>query len=137
MEILPIGARFEPTSGQRSMLEQSGLSEKDFLQVLVAQLRNQNPLKPKDDGEFISQLAQFDQLRSLNKINATLQAFSQLSMLGQASSLLGREVVAASPTTGGTITGVVESIEVAEGVPYLKVAGERIGVTAVHEVHPL
>lgn len=137
MEILPIGALFEPTSGQKSMLEQSRLSEQDFLRVLVAQLRNQNPLKPKDDGEFISQLAQFDQLSSLNQINQTLQAFSQLSMLGQASSLLGREVVAVSPATGATITGVVEGIAVAAGVPYLNVAGEHIGVAAVLEVHPL
>lgn len=45
-----------------------------FLQLLVAQLKGQNPLDPKDGTEFVSQLAQFSSLEELINIRTTLEA---------------------------------------------------------------
>ncbi len=69
MEILPIGAQFEPNAGQQSLGDASTLGQEDFLQVLVAQLRNQNPLEPQSDSDFFAQIALFEQLASLNRID--------------------------------------------------------------------
>ena len=44
-----------------------------FLQLLVAQLKGQNPLDPKDGTEFVSQLAQFSSLEELVNIRTTLE----------------------------------------------------------------
>ncbi|MFB3776031.1 MAG: flagellar hook assembly protein FlgD [Bryobacteraceae bacterium] len=45
----------------------------DFLQLLVAQIKNQNPLNPADGVEFLSQLAQFSQLEQLINIRTQLE----------------------------------------------------------------
>src|SRR5438128_12290169 len=50
-----------------------------FLQLLVAQLKGQNPLDPKDGTEFVSQLAQFSSLEELINIRTTLDTISKTS----------------------------------------------------------
>jgi len=48
----------------------------DFLKLLVAQIRNQNPLNPADGVEFLSQLAQFSQLEQLINIRTELEGLA-------------------------------------------------------------
>ena len=48
----------------------------DFLKLLVAQIRNQNPLNPADGVEFLTQLAQFSQLEQLINIRAELEGLA-------------------------------------------------------------
>ncbi len=48
----------------------------DFLRLLVAQIRNQNPLNPADGIEFLSQLAQFSQLEQLIGIRTQLETLT-------------------------------------------------------------
>jgi flagellar basal-body rod modification protein FlgD len=50
-----------------------------FLQLLVAQLKGQNPLDPKDGTEFVSQLAQFSSLEELINIRTSLESIQQAS----------------------------------------------------------
>ena len=50
-----------------------------FLKLLVAQLKGQNPLDPKDGTEFVSQLAQFSSLEELINIRTTLDTISKTS----------------------------------------------------------
>jgi flagellar basal-body rod modification protein FlgD len=50
-----------------------------FLQLLVAQLKGQNPLDPKDGTEFIQQLAQFSSLEELINIRTSLETISKAS----------------------------------------------------------
>ena len=130
METLPIGAAFEPQAGQASLPEGSRLDEQDFLQVMVAQLRNQNPLEPQSDSDFISVIAQFDQLGALRQISESLAALTEFSALGQASTLLGRDVLAdvGTPTP---LRGVVDAVEMRDGVPVLVIGEGLIPLSAV------
>jgi flagellar basal-body rod modification protein FlgD len=57
--------------------EAAALGKDAFLQLLVTQLRNQDPTQPKADGEFIAQLAQFSSLEQLTQIQKTLDAISK------------------------------------------------------------
>ena len=45
------------------------LGQNEFLKLMIAELNNQNPLDPKDNGEFIAQLAQFSQVEGLERLN--------------------------------------------------------------------
>ena len=48
------------------------LGKDAFLQLLVTQLKNQNPLSPQDNGAFVAQLAQFSSLEGINTLNLSL-----------------------------------------------------------------
>src|SRR2546422_6151975 len=63
-----------PTSSSSLVPQNKSEQQKSqFLQLLVAQLKQQNPLDPKDGTEFISQLAQFSSLEELINIRTTLE----------------------------------------------------------------
>jgi flagellar basal-body rod modification protein FlgD len=93
----------------------SALGKDAFLQLLVTQLKNQDPLSPTDNTQFVSQMAQFSSLESMQNLNTTVDSLAttyQSSQALQASSLVGRSVVVATdsavldPTKG--ITGSVD-----------------------------
>ncbi|WP_339079539.1 flagellar hook assembly protein FlgD [Pseudomonas sp. TMP9] len=72
------------------------LGKNEFLNLLVAQLNNQNPLEPQSNGEFIAQLAQFSQVEGIEKLNTSMGSLVtgyQSSQALQASSLVGRKVI--------------------------------------------
>ncbi|WP_411392038.1 flagellar hook assembly protein FlgD [Pseudomonas sp. MPB23] len=72
------------------------LGKDAFLQLLVTQLKNQNPLSPQDNGEFVAQLAQFSSLEGINTLNDSVNAISSnfsSSQALQASSLVGRSII--------------------------------------------
>jgi flagellar basal-body rod modification protein FlgD len=79
----------------------SALGKDEFLNLLVTQLKYQNPLEPMDDTEFVAQLAQFSSLEQLSNINTSLESSAQLDyVLSQtiantmATTLIGKEVIA-------------------------------------------
>ena len=72
------------------------LGKNEFLNLLVAQLNNQNPLEPQGNGEFIAQLAQFSQVEGIEKLNTSMGSMLssfQSSQALHASSLVGRKVI--------------------------------------------
>ncbi|NQD94923.1 flagellar hook assembly protein FlgD [Pseudomonas sp. CrR25] len=75
------------------------LGKNEFLNLLVAQLNNQNPLEPQGNGEFIAQLAQFSTVEGVEKLNTSMESLLsgyQSSQALQASSLVGRKVIVPS-----------------------------------------
>lgn len=86
---------------QRSM--KKALGKDDFLQLLVVQLRNQDPLHPMQDDQFLAQLAQFSALEQMNNVSAT-------TGMSAAVQLLGRKVTGPERVTGKTLTGVVTGV---------------------------
>jgi len=80
------------------------LGKDDFMKLLLAQLKNQDPLKPVEGTEFTAQLAQFSSLEQLSNLNAELktQSVNQMTMgYAQSVNMIGKEVVA---NTGDTVS---------------------------------
>ena len=74
------------------------LGQSDFLSLLVAQLKNQDPLNPSDPTQFTAQLAQFSQLEQLFNLNSTLAGLTTAQGSSEklaALSLIGQDVVVA------------------------------------------
>lgn len=72
------------------------LGKDAFLQLLVTQLKNQDPLSPQDNGAFVAQLAQFSSLEGITTLNSTVSSIASnynSSQALQASSLVGRSVI--------------------------------------------
>lgn len=90
-----------------------GLSFESLLQIILTQLTYQDPLKPMENFEFVSQLAQFSQIQQGQVISDRLQQLVTAQATGQATSLLGRRVdISAS---NRTITGIVTAITLSNG----------------------
>jgi flagellar basal-body rod modification protein FlgD len=70
------------TTATKTKTSNDELGKDAFLNLLVTQLRNQNPLDPMDDKEFISQMAQFSSLEQMQNINASMVATQAAGMIG-------------------------------------------------------
>ncbi|MHC8301257.1 flagellar hook assembly protein FlgD [Pseudomonas sp. ZS1P83] len=84
-------------SATNSATGKKALGKDAFLQLLVTQLKNQNPLEPQDNGAFVAQLAQFSSLEGITTLNTTVSGLASnynSSQALQASSLVGRSVIA-------------------------------------------
>ncbi|MBC3953208.1 MULTISPECIES: flagellar hook assembly protein FlgD [Pseudomonas] len=103
-----------PTATKTS--SNDALGKDAFLQLLVTQMKNQNPLEPQDNGEFVAQLAQFSSLESMQNLTTTVDGIAglyQSSQALQASSLVGRSVVVnAGATSVDTAKGMTGSVVV-------------------------
>ena len=92
----------EAASNSNTGTEGSALGKDAFLQLLVTQMQNQNPLDPQDNGEFVAQLAQFSSLEGMQTLNSSVSSIAsgfQSSQALQASSLVGRNVIVQTDTT--------------------------------------
>jgi flagellar basal-body rod modification protein FlgD len=111
----------------------SQLGKQDFLKLLIAQLRNQDPMKPMEDKEFIAQLAQFSSLEALQSMDQRLQALSGAQALEQAAALIGKQVQA-NLADGSQLQGAVTEVRVVGGTPRLVVNGQTVDLDQVVNV---
>jgi len=93
----------------------SELGRNAFMELMLAKLKNQNPLEPQDNGEFISQLAQFSPLEEMQNLSGTVEDVVgqfRSSQALQASAMVGKTVLAPSQIgvlgADGEISGTVE-----------------------------
>jgi flagellar basal-body rod modification protein FlgD len=92
--------------GERQPTAKKTLDYDAFLQLLVAQLQNQDPTQPLDAAEHISQLASFSAVEQAIKTNTKLDTLLTASALAQADSVIGRNVTSADGQTSGKVTSV-------------------------------
>src|SRR6185369_5588241 len=97
-----------------------GLDFQSLLRIILTQLTSQDPLKPLDNFQFVSQLAQFSQLQQSQTLNDQIGNLLSAQAATQATSLLGR-TVDFSNTAGATLTGTVKAVSFATGGPQVTV----------------
>jgi len=108
------------------------LDRNAFLNLLMTQLRFQDPLNPMDDREFIAQLATFSSLEQMQQLNSTFGRFQAFSMIGQEVYGVTRDSATAQPRE---VQGTVESVRMIAGEPWLVVGrGENAQMIRATEV---
>jgi flagellar basal-body rod modification protein FlgD len=90
-----------------------GLGFESLLKIVLTQLTYQDPLKPMDNFEFVSQLAQFSQIQQGQTMADRLQQLVTAQSTSQATSLLGRQVDIAAGSS--TIVGKVKAVSLQDG----------------------
>ncbi len=106
------------------------LKMQDFLNLLVAQISNQDVMNPMDNTEFIAQMAQFSSLQAMTDL-------SELAMQGQATSLIGKTVVVADYDDYGKIEtqeGIVQKVTIHSGATSLYVNDTEYDYSNVMEI---
>lgn len=136
-----------------AVLESSGMGKDAFLQLLVSQLRNQDPLNPVNDKEFLAQMAQFSALEQMQNLNQNFEKgmsgiieavdaglydnFKALLSINnnlvmqqnfQAMNLLGKEISVVLETEQGeeTIEGTVQRVAFKDGRVQMEIDGRLI-----------
>ncbi len=100
---------------QQSTKTQDQLGQGDFLELMVAQLKNQDPFAPVENGDFIAQMAQFSSVTGLSELQQSFDKLAnslQSNQALQASSLVGRTVLVPSAvgslSAGGSLSGAID-----------------------------
>ena len=106
-----------PASVESTASQAFGLGFEDLLKIVLTQLTYQDPLKPIENFEFVSQLAQFSQIQQTQTMSDRLLGVLQAEATSQATTLLGRRVEI--PSGPVTITGKVISVTFTNGEPRL------------------
>ena len=90
------------------------MGQTEFLSLLVTQMRNQDPLKPVSDTEFIAQMAQFTSLEQTKEMTSDVQELRQSYALTQGTNLLGKTVKIATGENENQVftKGIVTDLEV-------------------------
>lgn len=107
-------ATYNPDAGGTKRTVSSNLGKDDFLRLLVTQLQYQDPLQPKEDTEFIAQMAQFTSLEQMQNLTKTM-------MFQQATAMIDKDVKAEITGSKGTelVYGKVTSVRENSGEMYL------------------
>lgn len=110
--------RIIESASQSSLSGTGNAMDKDaFLQLLVAQMKYQDPLQPTSNTEYISQYAQFSQVEQMQSMSASMD-------LQRASELVGKEVYVKTTTTSGEtkyVQGKVDYVVYENGKAYLSI----------------
>ncbi len=112
--------------GKQPRTAKKVLDKEDFLKLLVSQLKNQNPLDPQGNEEFISTMAQFSSLETLVSLDKTVQ-------YGQAMAMIDRPVTV-HPPGKDPVSGRVERAGIVEGKVAVFVDGKDYKLTDVTQV---
>ena len=133
MSISPVsGAGTGAQQGQSSV---SGLSQNDFLQLLVAQMQNQDPSNPVSSDQFLQEMASFTEVVDLSQLQTLTQSLPSNEVATQGLELLGKQVTAQT-SSGQQISGTVSELSMVGGQPMLTVNGTQLPVSQVVSVQP-
>lgn len=135
-------------SSTNSTTDANALGKDTFLQLLVAQLRYQDPMNPTDSSAFLAQSAQFTALEKMQAVADQTAKLVTAQVAFGASSLIGKTVTypttpanstGTAPADGTSddtslATGVVESVRFDSTGPVLVVNGQDVAVSSVRSV---
>ncbi|TVR06777.1 MAG: flagellar hook assembly protein FlgD [Salinarimonadaceae bacterium] len=98
-----------PTATQRNAMDYDA-----FLKLLIAEMKNQDPLSPTNASEYVAQFASFAQVEQALKTNQKLDELLSASALAQSGGLIGRQIVSGD----GMISGEVASVRLTSEGPW-------------------
>lgn len=123
------------------------MGKDDFMKLLIAQLKNQDPTNPQQGSEFASQLAQYSSLEQLTNLNSAITLQNQNNDKNNASlinaqlvNLIGKNITAATPaaadgTPGEPMIGEVTAVNFKSGAVTLTVNGKNIAFSDLLSVN--
>jgi len=135
MATTPINSTTQTGQQQPNNDALRGLDMSEFLNLMIAELQNQDPLNPMENNEILQQISQIREIGVSSKLTETLDAVLMGQNLASASALIGKEVRALTKE-GETVSGVVDRITIADGIPRLHIGDESIELSEVDEILP-
>lgn len=122
------------TPGSSASQGLSNVDSNTFLQLLVAQLKYQDPMNPAQGTEFLAQTAQFSMVEKLNTLAQQSTDALAAQRVVEATSMVGSTVTYSTGTGGATASGVVTGVQLLASGPLLVVGGATVPLSSVTTV---
>jgi flagellar basal-body rod modification protein FlgD len=110
------------------------LGQTDFLQLLMSQMRNQDPLNPVSGTDFVAQLAQFSTLQGQQQLNTNITQMLALQQVTQGASLIGKQITYTDPNKTLPASGTVSAVQINNGAVQLMVGKQSVALTQVQSI---
>jgi flagellar basal-body rod modification protein FlgD len=121
-------------TGTTSTLPQKNLNATDFINLMVTQLQNQDPLQPTDSSQLLSQMSQIGQLQASTTLQTTLSQIMMQSQLTSAGNLIGKHVTGMD-AQGNTIKGNVNSVKMKSDGVYVELdTNQELSLSQVNSI---
>jgi flagellar basal-body rod modification protein FlgD len=108
-------------------------NQTDFMAILLAQLKNQNPLEPMSSNDMMTQMAQLNSLQELKSIQASMDQLAAANSASFAASLVGK-YVKATLNDGTKIEGTVDSTSFKNGVYLLNIGDKQFSLSTITDI---
>jgi len=125
---MPVSPLTSALASNATSPQKQSLGQDEFLKMMLAQLKNQDPLKPLEPAQFLGQLAQFSTVTGIQGMQSSLTALNTTlgsSSLMEGASLVGRDVLSVGNTTRLPAAGSVAAAVVAPSGASLVVVNVR------------
>jgi len=116
------------------------LGKNDFLKLLVAQLKNQDPMSPADNTQFVAQLAQFSSLEQMNNVAKSMEELKTSmttlygqSLLTQGAAMIGKEAVGVNGS-GEEVSGQITSVKLVDNALKVMVGDTLLNMEDISEI---
>ena len=122
------------SSSTTRTLPQKNLSATDFINLMVTQLQNQDPLQPTDSSQLLSQMSQIGQLQASTSLQTTLSQIMMQNQLTSAGNLIGKHVTGMD-AQGNTFKGVVNSVKMKSDGVYVELdTNQELSLSQVNTI---
>lgn len=116
------------------------LGQDDFLKLMIAELKNQDPSQSVDSTQYVAQLAQFSALeqmtnvvQAVDKLNSDMTTLSQQTLLTQGAALIGKEV-SGTDAAGNKVQGTVSQVNMQNGEVQLQIGSSTLNLNQVNTI---
>ncbi|XAL99034.1 hypothetical protein OT109_15790 [Phycisphaeraceae bacterium D3-23] len=119
-------AAFAPQNTQNVQPNQSGnayadLESGEFLQIILSELSNQDPLAPNDTGAILEQLSSLRNIESQASLESKFEALVTQNAISTSANMIGKFVEGLN-SANNTVAGVVNSLAIEDGKPILRLS---------------
>jgi len=117
-------------SGSSAMTGFAALTSQDFMTMLLAELKNQDPTQPVSNADLLSQLSQMQSLQSNVELNSTLSGFANNQQMAAGASFLGK-VVTGTDANRQPVSGVADSVTLQNGTLMIGIGSSAVSINNV------
>lgn len=124
------------TATNTTTTNKTSLDNDDFMTLLFAELKNQDPMKPMDSGEMMSQIATLNSLNALMSIKESMVEVNKSQTLSYAASLIGKTITAIPDANDpkSLVTGVVTSMTNIDGETKVQIGDTDVKLSTIYSV---
>ena len=123
------------SSGSNASSGGYALTPANFIQLMVTQLQNQDPMSPASDSDLLSQMSNIGSLESSTDLQTTMKSVTLQTQVGSASALIGKSVTGIN-SANKSVTGTVDSVSVSGTDVNLKLdSGDTVSVSNLSSIN--